>query len=362
MPVEIRKDYLVNLPRELERVIDHARQGQPPTRGQCEYLLALEPASIEAGVVRAAADAASRERFGNEAMLLGQIGIETAPCPGNCKFCVFGKEHTTFPTARLDRREILARAHGFADGDDLYALFLMTMHEFGFADLLDTVVAVRAEIPAHTQIVVNIGDFDAAQAVELRAAGVGGAYHVCRLREGVDTDLDPARRRRTFDVIGQAGLDFYYCCEPIGPEHTPAELVEQMFLGIEAGCFQHAAMRRVWLPGSPLANRGQVTELRLAQVVAVVTLAALGCPETKSIAVHEPNLLGLSAGANVVYAEAGANPRDKAADTSGHRGLDIAGCRKMLYESGFTALCRGDGTTVPLDLESLAPPETARIP
>lgn len=362
MPVETRKGYLMNLPTELERIIDHARQGRPTTRGQCEYLLTLEPASIEAGVLRAATDAVSRERFGNEAMLLGQIGIETAPCPGNCKFCVFGKDYTTFPTGLLSRQEIIARAHGFADGGDLYALFLMTMHEFGFADLLDTVAAVRVEIPAHTQIVVNIGDFDATQATELRAAGVGGAYHVCRLREGVDTDLEPAQRRRTFDAIGQAGLDFYYCCEPIGPEHTPAELVEQMFLGIEAGCFQHAAMRRVRLPGSPLADRGQITELRLAQVVAVVTLATLGCPETKSIAVHEPNLLGLSAGANTVYAEAGANPRDKAADTSGHRGLDIAGCRKMLYESGFSALRRGDGTTVRLDLDSLAPADTAQIP
>ncbi len=362
MPLETGKGYDVNLPKELERVIDHARQGLAPTRGQCEYLLALEPASIEAGILRAVADAASRERFGNEAMLLGQIGIETAPCPGNCKFCVFGKDHTTFPPGLLSRREILARAHGFADGGDLYALFLMTMHEFGFAGLLETVAAVRAEIPAHTRIVVNIGDFDAAQAAEMKAAGVGGAYHVCRLREGVDTDLDPARRRRTFDVIGQAGLDFYYCCEPIGPEHTPAELVEQLFLGVEAGCFQHAAMRRVRLPGSSLAGRGQVTELRLAQVVAVVALATLGRHETKSIAVHEPNLLGLSAGANTVYAETGANPRDKAADTSGHRGLDIAGCRRMLYESGFTALARGDGAAATLDLDSVTPVDIAQTP
>ena len=104
-------------------------------------------------------------------------------------------------------------------------------------------------------------------------------------------------------MIRDAGLDFYYCCEPIGPEHTPEELVEQMFLGIEYGCFQHAAMRRVFVPGMPLSSRGQITELRLAQVVAVVSLATLGYSETQNIAVHEPNLIGLTAGANVVYAE-----------------------------------------------------------
>jgi biotin synthase len=126
-------------------------------------------------------------------------------------------------------------------------------------------------------------------------------------------------------------------------------LVEQLFLGIEFGCFQHAAMRRVFVPSSPLAGRGQITEQRLAQVVAVVCLATLGCPETKNIAVHEPNLLGLAAGANVVYAETGANPRDTEADTSGHRGLDMAACRNMLYEAGFTGLQRGDGSMIPLD-------------
>ena len=151
------------------------------------------------------------------------------------------------------------------------------------------------------------------QARELQAAGVNGAYHVLRLREGEDTALDPVQRRQTIGNIHDAGLDFYYCCEPIGPEHSPAELVEQMFVGIENGCFQHAAMRRVAVPGSPLAARGQITELRLAQITAVVALAALNSANTRNIAVHEPNLIGLTSGANVVYAETGINPRDTAA-------------------------------------------------
>jgi biotin synthase len=187
-------------------------------------------------------------------------------------------------------------------------IFLMTMHDFEFDNLLDIIRTVRGCIPRQTQIVVNIGDFDRSQAERLRTAGIQGAYHVCRLREGVDTALSPEQRKKTFRTIREAGLDFYYCCEPIGPEHTPEELVEQMFVGIEYGCFQHAAMRRVWVPGLPVSDRGQITELRLAQVVAVVTLATLGCKKTQNIAVHEPNLLGLTSGANVVYAETGAKP------------------------------------------------------
>jgi biotin synthase len=134
-----------------------------------------------------------------------------------------------------------------------------------------------------------------------------------------------------------------------------------MFVGVEYGCFQHAAMRRVAVPGSPLAARGQITEHRLAQVTAVVALAALNCPTTQNIAVHEPNLIGLPSGANVVYAETAINPRDTAADTSGNRGLDMNACRRLLYEAGFSSLLRGDGSTVPLTLRYLQREIAARV-
>lgn len=344
----------------IQGILDQALENHPPSREECKLLLELPPGSLAETQLRATADFISRRRFRNKAILLGQIGIGTAPCPGDCLFCVFGKSHTSFPRAELSMEEILQKAHAFADAGDLFALFLMTMHDFELERLLRIVEAVRKTLPHHTQIVVNIGDFDRTQASELRAAGANGAYHVCRLREGEDTALDPENRIKTFNVIRETGLDFYYCCEPIGPEHSAQELVDQLFLGIEYGCFQHAAMRRVYVPGSPLARRGQITEQRLAQVVAVVTLATLGCPQTKNIAVHEPNLLGLNAGANVVYAETGANPRDTHVDTSNNRGLDMAACRKMLYESGFDGLLRGDGSSIRLDLDYLMAAEKAR--
>ena len=49
-------------------------------------------------------------------------------------------------------------------------------------------------------------------------------------------------------------------------------------------------------------------------------------------------MLGLTAGANTVYAEAGANPRDLEKNTTGHRGRDISACKTMLYEAGFEKL------------------------
>lgn len=328
----------MHLDKRVEGLLREARAGRPITKEECASLLQFSETSLEAALLRAVADATSRDRFQNRGIVLGQIGVEIAACPGKCKFCSFGEGHTQFNASVMSEEDILQSVAGFTASGELFALFLMTMHTFDFTRLLHTVRLVRGRIPQGTQIVANIGDFDRVQALELKAAGVNGAYHVCRLREGTDTALDPEQRRATIRTIKDSGLDWYYCCEPIGPEHSPEELAEQIFLGLEYGCFQHAAMRRVYLPSAPLAERGQISELRLAQVMAVVTLATLGCRETRSLAVHEPNLLGLAAGANTVYAETGANPRDTEKDTTGHRGRDIAACKGMLYEAGFSSL------------------------
>ncbi len=333
----------MKMDKKVVTLLDMAQTGHAPTKAECVFLLQLPETSLEAALLRAVADSITRRRFNNEGIVLGQIGIEIAPCPGKCKFCSFGEGHTTFQSSVMSDEEILSSADNFTASRELYALFLMTMHTFDFERLARVVGMVRKRIPRETQIVVNIGDFGPTQARELKAAGVNGAYHVCRLREGTDTALDPEQRKATFRTIKDAGLDWYYCCEPIGPEHTPQELADQMFLGHEYGCFQHAAMRREYIPSAPLAAHGQISELRLAQVTAVVALAALACPETKSIAVHEPNLLGLTGGANAVYSETGANPRDTEKETTGHRGRDIKDCKLMLYEAGFGNLLTSPG-------------------
>jgi len=338
----------MNVDQRVKEILDASHCGIAPTRDECVFLLQFAETSLEAALLRAVADASTRRRFDNSGIVLGQIGIEIAACPGKCKFCSFGEGHTAFEPSVMSDEEILRSAETFTASDELFALFLMTMHTFDFERLIRIVRMVRERIPQRTQIVVNIGDFDQSQARALKAAGVNGAYHVCRLREGVDTALDPEQRKATIRVIRKAGLDWYYCCEPIGPEHTPEELADQIFIGLEYGCFQHATMRRVYVPSAPLAPNGQISELRLAQVTAVVTLATLACPETKSIAVHEPNLLGLTAGANTVYAEAGANPRDLKKNTTGHRGRDINACKTMLYEAGFDNLLTSPENSVTL--------------
>ena len=311
-------------------------------------LLEYKEDSPESFYMRYMANQISRKRFSNRGIILGQIGYETAPCPGNCQFCSFAKDYTSFPESHPRVDEIVELAKPFLSQKGLFALFLMGMHNFDFDRLLAIIEALRPIIPQTVKLVVNIGDFSRTQADELRAAGVSGAYHVLRLREGTNTALNPEARLETIKNLREANLDWYYCCEPIGPEHSPMELAEQMLIGREFGAFQHAAMRRVALPNSPLAGQGTITELRLAQITAVVTLAMNGNSQLRSIAVHEPNQLGLCSGANAIYAETGVNPRDLAVQTQTSRGRSVQDCEKMLWECRFDAVSNGAFDPVPI--------------
>ncbi|MBP7049860.1 MAG: hypothetical protein KBE65_02490 [Phycisphaerae bacterium] len=336
--------------------------GKVASKEDCRYLLGFSSDSLEAGVLRATANAITRRRFGNAGLMLGQIGVHMAPCDGGCAFCAFAKPHTTIRESTLSMEESIQRASAFSRGG-VTGIFIMTMHRFGFDWFLDYVSQMRRHVPVETELLANIGDISAQQLKSLKAAGMTGAYHVCRLGEGRDTHLTPAQRLRTIERTREAGLDWYNSCEPIGPEHTVEEVVEQIFMGMELGPCQHAMMRRFPVPGSPLFHHGRLPLARLAQVVAVVALATLGTPTVRSIAVHESNVLGLMSGANALYPEAG-EPTQTVSDSAGESDGDKEGfssalwrrsqeittadCRNMLVEAGYDRVVTGPGKSVAL--------------
>jgi biotin synthase len=287
--------------------------------------------------------------------LLGQIGVDMAPCEGDCAFCFFAKSHTTIQASVLPTEEVIARCERFAAGG-AQGVFLMTMHRFGFEWFRDLCATLRCHIPAHLEILANVGDVTLNQLKEFRDAGVTGAYHVCRLREGVDSHMKPADRLATIERIIESGLAWYNLCEPIGPEHTPAELSEQIWIGVDLPCRQHGAMQRFPVPGSPLYQKGQISLSRLGQIVAVIVLATMGKKELKSIAVNVSNLVGLFSGANAFFPEAGepdgeetshGSPSAKEGFTTAlwrqSNEITTADCRSMLIAAGFSNLMDTDG-------------------
>jgi biotin synthase len=344
---------MMRIDAEIKRILGKAWQDIPLTREDCKYLLSINETSFESGLLRSTASSIVRGKNDNSAIILGQIGVDIAPCPGGCKFCAFGEGHTQFTPSRLGEEELKKKIEGFCKYGDLYGLYLMTMHKYELDYYLHVIRLAKKMASRTTQIWANVGDSSTDAFKEMKKAGVTGVYHVCRIGEGIDTNLKPEDRIQTMRNALDAGLELYTCCEPIGPEHTVDELVDNIFIGIEMGITQHATMRRVAVPGAPLAKRGQISELRLAHISAVIALCSVTVPTMAYMGVHEPNELSYASGANIITAESGSNPRDTQDDTSRNRGMDMARCRKMLFECGFSNIRRGDETKISLNFEYL---------
>ena len=323
----------------LEKALSHIR----PSRFELLQLLSLDPYGVEADLLRSTAKFISHQKFAKRAMLLCQTGVESFPCPADCAFCNFGQSTFTGKAWQISKDELCSINKTLIEQQGVYAHFLLFMHTFDFPFMLDMVAMTRNLLPKSVDIVINCGDLDFTQAQELKSAGVSGAYHVLRLGEGKDTAISPEERVKSISIIKKANIDWYTCCEPIGPEHTNEEIVDQILLSAEYECFQNAVMRRICVPGSSLASRGQIDLLRSAQIVAVLTLAMIGNKQLSSIAIHEPDLLGLSSGANCIYAEFGANPRDLATDTHHSRGYSLQECKRVLKDVGYISLMQSDG-------------------
>jgi len=342
---------MIKIDTQTTGIITKAYNDIPPTRGECKDLLELDAASPEAFALRAAAASIVRNKSGNAALIYGQIGVEVEPCEANCSFCSFAKSHTSFTKMRLEDDVIAQKTREFCGGGDLFGLCIMTMHQYNKGFFLHAVDIARRNAPPSTRIVSNIGDTDYEVFMEMKAAGLDSIYHVCRLGEGTDTTLSPARRIRTLENAKRAGLDLLDTLEPIGPEHTNDELLDHMFQTIELECLVTGAMKRVPVPGTPFESIGTLTDFRISQIIAVEALAMLHMKRYPSFLIHEPGEMGLLSGANLISAETGVNPRDTADDTSLSRGLDVNACRCMLYEAGFTSLRCGDDTLVALTPE-----------
>lgn len=193
-------------------------------------------------------------------------------------------------------------------------------------------------LPPAVRLVANIGDIDVDMARRLKESGCSGAYHIRRLREGTDTGIPPAEREATLGALREAGLEIYYCLEPIGPEHRYEELACELLFARGLAPEAMAAMRRVPVPGTPLADKGQISAVELTKIVAVTNLVVR---PKRCMNVHEPMQMPLLAGVNQLYAESGANPRDTRSLTETGRGFCPAAAWSLLAEGGWFPRYRG---------------------
>jgi biotin synthase len=319
---------------KVEYILEKALARESLSRQEAAWLLReVDHLSPEMYVLMGAANQLTRESSGNRGEIHAQVGVNVAPCPHSCGFCSFGAKAGLFRD-RLDMNpeEVVDRASRFvAEGANV--IYLMTTGNYDFDRFLEVAETVRASIPAEIPLVANTDDLGLNEARRLVKAGFQGAYHVVRMGEGRDTSIPPESRLATMRAILEAGLRLGYCVEPVGPEHTVEEIVQKAFIGKEYGVWFSGAMRRIPVAGTALASRGTISELELAKIVAVVRLV-MG-DSVISHCTHEPNLPSLLAGANLIWAESGSNPRDLKEETTGGRGLTATQCGQLLRGVGY---------------------------
>lgn len=311
----------------LETILNRAEAGETLSRADALTLLAISNGSTEYYRLLGIANRDSRRRFDGKGVVFAQIGLDASPCPANCAFCSLAKDafdpanHFVLPLTQVEKTVQELVTSGIDD------MFLMTTAAFPQEEFLRYGAAVRKLLPDGMRLVANVGDFDLSYAKKLKETGFTGVYHIRRLGEGMDTQLDPVVRIRTLDAVKEAGLSLYYCVEPIGPEHSYDEIADEIFRAREYPVDVMAVMKRVCVPGTKLYPRGEISAAELAKICAVTSLCVR---PSRAMGVHEPDELCLMSGANQIYAEVSVNPRDVALETEKSRGASIERTKQML--------------------------------
>ncbi|MGA8179909.1 MAG: radical SAM protein [Desulfobacterales bacterium] len=314
-------------------LIRKSQDGEQLSRHELIHLLSRSPDASESYLVMAEANQVSKHLTENKAEIHAQLALNLAPCPGNCGFCAFALKSGIFSQeARLTTEASVAYAQQF-EKDGANAIFIMTTAQYPFGLFLEISQEIRSNLEPETILIANVGDQSLANACKMKDAGYSGVYHALRLREGIDSGLSPEKRKESIQNFQEAGLKVGTCVEPVGPEHSNEELADMILYTASLNPSYSGAARRIPIPGTEIAERGTISELRMAQIVAITRL---GMPRTVfGHCTHEPCTLGGLGGANLFWAEAGANPRDTKEKTEEGRGETVETCRTIFQECGW---------------------------
>jgi biotin synthase len=314
-------------------LIRKTRDGEHLFHEELVHLLSMAPDCSESYLVMAESNRISKELTENKAEVHAQLALNLAPCPGNCAFCSFAEKNGVFSKeTRLTVEEAVAYANQF-EKDGANAIFAMTTAHYPFGLFLEMSQEIRRSLNPETVLIANVGDQSLANAHKIKEVGYTGVYHALRLREGIDSGLSPEKRKESIRNFQEAGLKVGTCVEPVGPEHTPLELADMICFTASFNPSYSGAARRIPIPGTEIVIRGTISELRMAQIVAITRL---GMPRTVlGNCTHEPCTLGGLAGANLFWAEVGANPRDTNEKTEEGRGETVKTCRRLFQECGW---------------------------
>ena len=316
-----------------QKLIERCESSELLTPEEAILILHDDLQGEELNRVYAEADRRTRKYWKNRGRIWTAIGVDSAPCARNCKFCSLGAEWGVYKEPHeLTIDEVLRHVRMMIPYTPDWVT-LRTTQCYGIDKLCLLVREIRKITTPEMGIVVNTGEFDYDEAMKLKEAGTDVAYHTIRLREGYDTGLSVEDRIKTLKAMQKAGLKMAALVEPLGPEHADKEIVDAAFRLKPYDIKLGGVMARVPVLGTPLYKWGQVSEERQTRVIALTRL--IYGPEVDAICIHPPIPAALKAGANTVVVECGAIPRDQDTADTLWRGFSIPAANQLFCEQGF---------------------------
>ncbi len=283
-----------------------ALKGERLSRGEIISLLSLagEYAAYLGSAAREVAAAITNNRY----YLWGAIGLDYKPCEMNCDFCSLGKEWGLVKNEyELPEDEVICRVRDYSL-DGIRWVVLRTTEFYSIDALCALIGKVKRLVPGAYELGLNIGEIDASAAAKLSSAGCDFIYHSLRLGEGRQTRFEPQIRLNTLHAVRDSAMNLVFLAEPIGTEHTNEEIADIICTVLECKTKVSGAMARIPVTGTPLGDTPQISDDRMAHIIAVTRLACADIVE--DICVHPASEKAFAFGANVTVIESGAIPRD----------------------------------------------------
>ena len=313
------------------KIINKALDGTLLSHREIVELLSVKNLSPEAFAIWQAGREFTSTLNDGYAEVHAHIGLDAAPCPMNCQYCSFAEvngvftEKVTYPLEKVIQDALDLEAAG------ANALYLVTTVLYGRRAFLDAAAQVKAALKTNIPLVANIPDFGPDYAREFAEVGINGVYHVIRLGEGKFTSCKPEVRIKTIEAALEAGISVGNCIEPIGPEHSPQEIADLVIIARDLGVAFSGAMRRTTVPGSVFEEHGDISYGRLATYAGAIALGTGA--SVRGNCSHEPSQLCAQAGANIMWATRGTDPRDTAVEST--RGLSVSQVKDIWWETDW---------------------------
>ena len=317
----------------IDTVYSEAMAGAVQSESVIEELLSLSPTDAEVAHLKKRAHELALHVSGGVARIGGCIGLDFAPCAMNCSFCSFGEKWGIVQQEKvLTPDEILTYARDYVQAG-VNQITLRTTEFYDMNQLCEYVSLIRENVPGVYEICLNTGELTADMATAAFRAGATSAYHVYRLGEGVDTPFDPEVRKQTMRVIAASPLRLHTGIEPIGVEHTCAELAEHIAFAASLHPESLGIKPRVNVPGTPFEGCAALSAERIAQIVAVVRLCSGA--DVKYVSSHPGEADAVYAGGNASNVERGATPHADSFNERTWRGVTPEDNIRILEAAGF---------------------------